>query len=283
MDGIPNAGARVTGKPVDIARNELLALVPTIIADHPEFADAIVLWCDDDALWFPGTVTAMMAKLAMLGEDDLLSAWCSARTAHSPAMAFENDPTNEGMVRHASSLQNARPGDIIEADSLGMHFLVHRSSLLSKLGPNPFTVLEHRGVKTSEDISFCRRVKAIGGRCFISYAPETTVLHVDTTTGLAYTPYCSPLWIEDGRITPVTNVAQIAATSKGAQITQLNDSAILINAPTRSYGESVDATIETGTVDDGRDSPDDGVGWGVSHAPGAPETGATIPVPFLGS
>jgi hypothetical protein len=255
MDGIRNAGARVTGKPVDEARNELVALVPSIVLAHPEYEEAFVLWVDDDAWWWPGTVTAMMDKLVTLGEDDLLSAWCSKREPYSPAMAFDYDP-DTGLGRPALALETAKLGDIVEVDALSAHFLMHRRSLLEKLGANPFDLLDNGdGSKAGEDISFCRRVKAIGGKCSISCVTGTTVLHVDVATGLAYAPNGPPLKIGDDGVMVVTNAAEILA--KGAEVVMSNDSAILVKgiSDVRSYGENVDNAIAVEPTDDGRESP----------------------------
>jgi hypothetical protein len=256
MDGIQTIVAHVARKPVDIARNELARIAGDIVAQHPE-ADT-VLWIDDDAWWAPGTITAMLRKLSTLGENDILSAWCCTREAYAPAVAFEQEPTNAAMMRTHAKLVEAQFGDLVDVDALGAHFLMHRSSLLAKLGPSPFSVIELGGeVKTSEDIAFCLRVKAIGGRCYISVASETSALHVDVRTGLAYTPYGPPLRILGGstviHATPEDLEGMVGVP--GMEVLEKSDSAMIVaDKPSpRSYGVTVDDAIRRSG--DGRESP----------------------------
>jgi hypothetical protein len=228
MDGLETVAVHVARKPVDVARNQLAEFVGKIIEQRPDLQSALVLWIDDDAWWQPGTITTMAHRLLGLGELDVLAAWFSKRIPFDHAVAFRKSAAGSQM----ETVSKANVGEnesACEVDFVGAHFIMHRVGLLSALGLDPFSPLS-TDITLTEDFAFCRRVKSVGGRIFVSLGPATTVLHVDVCTGLAYAPYCPPMTLRDGSPRALTTAelrelgyADGVAMEEGGGVTILND------------------------------------------------------------
>lgn len=206
--GVPHGLFNVARKSVVEARNELaLSVLEAVKADAAPFtpSEYFVLWIDDDA-WFPaGTVRAFVDWLTRHPEADMLCGFFCDRRPHAPPTAFV------GSEIIAPYLE-ARQGEIQEITACGFHFVVHRASLLERVGPNPFDVVA--GARVTEDIAFCDSARAAGARIFC--ATDAVVYHVDVETGLAYRPGSQAFRIRNNTAVPLEK--PIEARSYGLEV-----------------------------------------------------------------
>ena len=162
-------------KAIDVARNELAAMARALI-ERPaalpwQPTELLVFWHDDDAFWTPDSVRRAVQYLQAAPQIDLLAGnfcarepFCAASGIPSPGVPCDPD---EGAVQIVVT---------------GFHWVMHRASVLKRIGPDPFSVIGN----LSEDFSFCKRANAAGIRMFC--ARDIVIPHVDADTGLAYLP-----------------------------------------------------------------------------------------------
>jgi hypothetical protein len=174
----------VNRETVDVARNRLAAEV-IAAADDPELfapgTDPYVFWIDSDAFFLRGTLTLMIRTLEAHPSIDVLAALFGPRVARRGAVAFLNLADDQSSVLFPGV--NCKRGDVVDVQQVGLHFTLHRVSLLRALGPNPFG---EPSENTTDDIAFCSRIRAGNGR--IAVATGIAVFHVDERNGAAYTP-----------------------------------------------------------------------------------------------
>jgi hypothetical protein len=92
---------------------------------------------------------------------------------------------------------NCERGEVVDVEQVGLHFTLHRISLLRALGPNPFG---EPSESTSDDAAFCSRIHA--GKGPIAVATGIAVFHVDERNGAAYTPGVDVVGIDGDTIDP---------------------------------------------------------------------------------
>jgi hypothetical protein len=215
MDGIPHTMLRVTGRPVDEARNELAASV--LARAQP---NTLCLWIDDDCYWGSGTISVMLQTF-MSRDFDVLCAYFGPRAPFSTPLCLlrPNDIASAPREGRDFSL-----GQVIPIASASMNFVLHRAALLERLGPAPFT--PHEG-SLGEDHSFFERVRASGARAAL--ASGIVVAHCED--GLAFVPGRRPFEVVDNKLRPA--------------LTDLSDAEIAAKYANRnvrrSYGPAVDA------------------------------------------
>ena len=188
-DGLPKAIVTVARRPVVEARNSLWKIATEAQAQLP-WSEAFVLHVDDDAFWLPGTISKMIDTLRTYPQIDVLSG------AYCTRLPFYTMIGN----RTAGKLSPPVPkqvGEICEVQEVGMHFVMHRIKLLSKVGPDPFNRIENM----PEDYSWSRHVREAGGRLFI--ATGANVAHVDANSGSAYLVGSAVHKIENNELRPV--------------------------------------------------------------------------------
>jgi hypothetical protein len=78
---------------------------------------------------------------------------------------------------------NFTRGEIVDVELVDLHFILHRASLLRRLGPAPFGAPNGT---VSDSAAFCGRARAAGGR--IGVATGIPIFHVDERNGAAYSP-----------------------------------------------------------------------------------------------
>ena len=174
----------VNRETVDVARNKLAALAIAAADDPALFApggDPDVFWIDSDAFFLAGTLTLMVRTLEANPAIDVLAALFGPRVANRGAAAFRDLTDQQSMLLPGV---NFTRGDVIDVAQVGLHFILHRVSLLRAMGPDPFGATDE---DTSDDAAFCSRVLAGKGR--IAVATGVPVFHVDERNGAAYTPW----------------------------------------------------------------------------------------------
>jgi hypothetical protein len=161
---------------VEIARTRLAAQAIAAAGDpslFPAGSDPYVFWIDGDAFFLPGTFTLMIHAFEANPSIDVLAALFGPRAANAGATALrDSNDTNSHLVEDV----NFTRGDIVDVAQVGLHFTMHRVSLLRKLGGEPF----------GDSAAFCERVRAAGGR--IAVATGIPVFNVDERNGAAYSP-----------------------------------------------------------------------------------------------
>jgi hypothetical protein len=192
-DGLPKAMMTVARRPIVDARNGLVAMAVNAAPRLP-WTETYVLWCDDDSWWLPGTITKMIDTMKSYPMIDVL---CGAFSARVP---FGSIRANRiaGIVSPPIPGVDCQLGEVVEVAECGMHFVIHRLSLLERVGANPFD----RFGEVGEDFSFCRRVKAAGLRIFCATA--AVIAHLDPRDGLAYVPGDAAMKIENNALVRIT-------------------------------------------------------------------------------
>lgn len=172
---LPHVMLTTSRKPVDVARNELartaLALVERPAALPWIVPELYVFWFDDDAFWRPESLRRALAYLENHREIDIL---CGSYCAREEFCAGSGVP--------APGAPAASDEGAVEVILCGFHWVLHRPSVLQRIGPDPFTPLDD----LSEDFSFCKRAKRAGLRIF--EARDVIIPHVDVDTGRAFLP-----------------------------------------------------------------------------------------------
>jgi hypothetical protein len=206
-------------QPVDVARNRLAALAIAAADDaalFPVDADPYVFWIDSDAFFLDGTFKLMIHTLEANPAVDVLAALFGPRASNRGATAFRrvSDPKS-----YLIPEVNVTRGEVVDVEQVGLHFVLHRVSLLRALGANPFA--STTGMAT-DDAAFCGRVRHGNGR--IAVATGIPVFHVDERNGAAYSPGIAACVIDGDRIS-TTELAEE------------------LPAETRSYGERIDRAV----------------------------------------
>lgn len=209
MNGVSRCFSTVARKPVDEARNFLAGAA---IASQQQMGAMFALWVDDDAAWPQGTVERMLTFIKSHPECDLLAGWCSTRAPNMPPMAWR---VRNNMNSFPKPGVDCKMGQVVEVESVAFHFVLHRIDLLKRLGENPFTLGPE--ADCSEDIAFCDRVRAAGGRIFVDTG--SWVAHIEPTTGDAFLPMSPVLRMDD------------------------NGAVSYRDAVYRDYGENIDAMM----------------------------------------
>lgn len=183
FDGIPHFKLPISRMGVTEARNSLAetALALPGVAEIDPKAGWYCLWIDDDAYWKPGTIALLLRALGANPQIDILAGWFSGRSTLSAPKATYADGTWPRPSQEGSTCEF---GDIVEVDSIGFHFVLHKLDVLEKLGPKPFSPAEGPAALT-EDAQFCANAKAKGLRIYTHTGAP--VAHVDDE-GYAYLP-----------------------------------------------------------------------------------------------
>jgi len=71
---------------------------------------------------------------------------------------------------------NFTRGDIVDVEQVGLHFVLHRVSLLRRLSPAPFV----------DSAAFCGRIRDAGGRIAVATGFRSSTL--TSANGAAYSP-----------------------------------------------------------------------------------------------
>lgn len=182
---VPITSARL---PVVEARNRIAAQMLATPNSCPwpvKPSEWFVLWVDSDAWWPPDTISTAVDLLKRHPGVDLLAGCFSLRESRSGVVALPK--TNGRRIRWER-------GELLECDQVGGHFLMHKLSLLDRVGPNPF---DRIGTLT-EDNSFSERVRKVGGNVFLALG--LTVAHVDQDSGWAFIPCEDACRVEGNRL-----------------------------------------------------------------------------------
>lgn len=204
---------------VDVARNQLAALALAAAEDttlFPAGSDPYVFWLDSDAFFLNGTFSLMLNTLAQNPSIDLLAALFGPRAANRGATAYRSaDDRSTYLIPEV----NVTRGELVDVDLVGLHFVLHRASLLRALGPEPFGAAD---APSSDDAAFCGRIRHGNGR--ITVATGIPVFHVDERNGAAYSPGVDACVI-DGSTISTTALAEA------------------LPVESRSYGERIDRAV----------------------------------------
>ena len=121
-------------------------------------------------------LTLMMHALETNPTIDMLAGLFGPRAANRGATAFRdiNDKSSY-LVEDV----NFTRGDIVDVALVGLHFILHRVSLLRRLGPAPFGAPNDM---VSDNAAFCGRIRGAG------VATGIPIFHVDERNGAAYSP-----------------------------------------------------------------------------------------------
>jgi len=128
----------VNRESVDVARNRLAAQALAAADDpalFPAGSDPYVFWIDSDAFFLHGTLTLMLHALEANPSIDVLAGLFGPRAANRGATAFRDVSDKNSYL--AEDVNFTR-GDIVDVELVGLHFILHRVSLLRRLGPAPF-------------------------------------------------------------------------------------------------------------------------------------------------
>lgn len=207
-------------QPVDVARNRLAAKAIVAAEDRALFAegsDPYVMWIDSDAFFLNGTFTLMIHTLENNPSIDVLAALFGPRASNRGATAFRHASDKDSYLMPEV---NTTRGDVVDVEQVGLHFALHRVSLLRALGGEPFT--SPSGL-ASDDAVFCGRVRHGNGR--IAVATGIPVFHVDERNGAAYSPGVAACLI-DGNTISTTELA------------------VELPAEMRSYGDRIDRIVK---------------------------------------
>lgn len=189
LDGFPAVMRTVSRMPVAQARNALAAMAKAV----PSVANLIpsawyVLWVDDDAFWRAGTVAKLIATVTDNPQVDVLAGWFGPRKEHAcPAVRYANG----SWPRPGTDCEF---GDVVEVQSIGFHFVLHKMDVLDRVSELPFA-LDRNDV--AEDFAFSRRCREAGLRMFVHTGAE--VAHIGDD-GTAYLPGEPPYTIVNGEL-----------------------------------------------------------------------------------
>lgn len=230
LDEVDYALLNVVGKPVVEARNEL--------ARHA-FASGteLALWLDDDAYPEPGSIERLLATMRERRDLEMLAAFaCDRRPFCSPNAFGLHGERYVALVERNTSAPFAIPewapryaiGDVVPVDACAFHCVLMRTTLLERLGADPFALPQD--ARYGEDFEFCRRARAVGARLAVDTGAPAA--HLEPESGLAFLPYKPPGRIVEGRFFAIPDsrsAAEIAAPWRDRD-----------TRATRSYGASLD-------------------------------------------
>lgn len=201
--------------PVDVARNRLAAKAIAAANDpalFPAGSDPYVFWIDSDAFFVSGTLTLMLHTLDQNPSIDVLAALFGPRAANRGATAFRraSDPKS-----YLVPEVNFTRGDLVDVEHVGLHFALHRVSLLAALGDDPFG---SSAEAASDDAAFCGRIRHGNGR--IAVATGIPVFHVDERNGAAYSPGIAACVIDDDHISTTVLATELPVDTRtyGARV-----------------------------------------------------------------
>jgi hypothetical protein len=180
---------------VDVARNALAADAIAAADDaelFPAGSDPYVFWIDSDAFFLKGTMTLMVRTIERHPDIDVLAGLFGPRASERGATAFRTAGDRSSFLMPEV---NFTRGDLVDVDLVGLHFLLHRVSLLRGLGADPFGLANS---PASDDAAFCGRIRHGGGR--ITVATAVPIFHVDERNGTAYSPGIGACAIEGDAI-----------------------------------------------------------------------------------
>lgn len=231
MGGVQYRKLIVARKPIVEARNLLAryALEAIERGDLFEFVprEYYCLWVDDDAWWPPDVVPMMLRAMREIPMLDALFGKFGARLPYSKPFAWRDADDLESFPKENL---DCKPADLVQIESAGFHFVMMRSSLLKRVGPNPFDILTNdAGKAMGEDASFCRRAVAASAKLGVGMG--FPILHVDPLDGTGYLPGM-PAAMMDGNVVRMLTVEH-AIPQGTAKTSEL-----------RKYGEGVDGAME---------------------------------------
>ncbi len=211
--------------PVDVARNRLAAQAIAAAGDaslFPAGSDPYVFWIDSDAFFLNGTFSLMIHALEANPSVDLLAALFGPRAAECGATAFRSR-----LDAHSYLVPdvNFTRGELVDVDHVGLHFVMHRVSLLRAMGPDPFG---DAGAPEADDAAFCGRIRHGNGR--IAVATGIPVFHVDERNGAAYSPGIAACVVDGNEIGTDALAPEMPPDA-------------------RSYGPRVDAAVRSTRAD----------------------------------
>lgn len=225
------------------ARNELARSALHLSKNNPfevEPREWFALWIDDDAWWTPDTVGTMLDAMRNIPSLDALFGWFSARVPYSNPMAYRSSEDANSSPRPGL---DCVPGEIVEVQRAGFHFVLMRTSLLERVGETPFDLTEDA---MSEDFAFCKRAVAVGAK--LGVGTGFPILHVDPSDGVAYQPGMPPLLMADDgsiqaieakHVTPAGVIKEPEARTYGAEF----DEKMAARESTKRV--SIDAALDT--------------------------------------
>jgi hypothetical protein len=185
MDGIPYCVARVGRMDVIAARNNLAEMALETASTKNPFKftprEWFVLWVDDDAWWYPGTVKTMLDALHHLPKLDALFGSFCIREPYQKTLAFRDAHDLESFPKRGV---DCKDGEIVPIERCGFHFVLMRLSLLKRIGPKPFTPPPDSDC--GEDSAFCERAVSIGASLGVGISMP--IVHIDPRDGTAYLP-----------------------------------------------------------------------------------------------
>jgi len=231
MGGVKHRKLIVARKPIVEARNALarFALEAIERGNLFEFVprEYFCLWVDDDAWWPADVVPMMLRAMRELPGLDALFGKFGARLPYSKPFAWRDADDPESFPKENL---DCKPADLVQIESAGFHFVMMRSSLLRRVGPNPFDILTNDAGKTmGEDASFCSR--AIAASAKLGVGMGFPIFHVDPLDGTGYLPGM-PAAMMDGNVVRILTVEH--AIPHGS----------LKSGELRKYGEEIDARME---------------------------------------
>lgn len=182
MDDVKHVLCTIGRRPIVQARNELAAEALRFAKEHAEH-EWFALWLDDDAWFTPGTVRTMVNAMRDVPSIDALFGNFCGRGPFANPVAYRKARDGNSFPREGVDCQH---GDLIEIDEAGFHFVLMRTSLLERLGPNPFDIPADALPTDTEDFAFCRRAKKAGARLVVGMG--LPIVHVDPRDGSAYFP-----------------------------------------------------------------------------------------------
>lgn len=219
--GMPSLHLTEVGRPVDDARNALAARA--LAASRSRFAghDVFVAWVDADCWFPPGAMRRMINALRLSGAALVCGNYCLRLPHAHPNVLIRRKNGSLGVPRYGVDYTR---GDVLSIEFVGAHFMLHRASLLERLGEAPWSLFDGM----TEDASFTTRVRRVGS---IRMLTACDIAHVED--GTAFVPYSPAGTITGNRF--------VAGTNRTA----------LVTSPVRlrSYGDRVDAAMRNGMKD----------------------------------
>lgn len=228
--GVQYRKLAVARKPIVEARNTLarFALEAIERGDLFEFVprEYFCLWVDDDAWWPADVVPMMLRAMREIPMLDALFGKFGTRMPFSKVYAWRDADDVESFPKENV---DCKPADLVQIEGAGFHFVLMRSSLLKRVGPNPFDILVGEdGREMAEDASFCHRAVAAGAKLGVGMG--FPIIHVDPIDGAAYVPGM-PAMMMDGNTVRMLTVEH--STPQGT----------IKTGELRKYGKEIDAAM----------------------------------------
>ena len=210
FDGFPHKLMQLTGFDAAEGRNRLVSAACEMARELPKkYSEHYVLWADCDSFWPELGVKVLLRTLERWPKLDLvLGAYCARHVQN-----FSTTSEDENGYIHVGRDTPLKPIPILRS---GLHFAMHRLSLLKRLPENPFSVIYNEADNRFEepDHSFFIRLQQIGAKAAMM---PFLVGHLDGD--LAFLPEQAPKRIENHELKPLpegTIVTPSAPRSYGA-------------------------------------------------------------------